>query len=162
MQLYVKDRLSRIDRPEKELKGFDKVALEAGEEREVNFSLGFRDFAFYDTVRADWTVEGGEFEILVGGSSANLPLRAVVFVESESLPEIHEASTVGDWWDHPKARPIAEEFLRHSRVLKERGIDIDQPEMFERIRRRPLIKLAYLEGTPMEQFRGMVERVKEA
>jgi hypothetical protein len=77
------------------------------------------------------------------------------------LSEIHEASTVGDWWDHPKARPIVEDFLRRSQVLKDRGIDIDQAEMFERIRRRPLLKLVYLEGTPLEEFRRMIERVKE-
>ncbi len=161
VQLYVRDRESTIDRPEKELRGFDKVSLEPGEEREVTFTLGFRDFAYYDTAKAEWSVEQGEFEILVGGSSVDLPLRAIVFFESDMLPEIHTASTVGDWWDHPKARAIAEDFLRRSRVLKDRGIDIDQPEMFERIRRRPLIKLAYLEGIPLEEFRRMIDRVKE-
>ena len=161
VQLYVRDRESAIDRPEKELKGFDKVSMEPGEEREVTFTLGFRDFAFYDTAKAEWSVEGGEFEILVGGSSVHLPLSLVVSVESDMLPEIHDASTVGDWWDHPKARPIAEDFLRRSQVLKDRGIDIDQPEMFERIRRRPLIKLAYLEGIPTEEFKRMIDRVKE-
>ncbi len=162
VQLYVRDRECSIGRPEKELKGFDKVRLEPGEERDVTFTLGFREFAFYDTAKAEWRVEEGEFEILVGGSLVDLPLRAVVFVESERLPEIHEASTVADWWDHPKARPIVEDFLRKSHVLKGGGIDIDHPEMFERIRRRPLKKLAYLEGIPMEQFQRMLDRVREA
>jgi beta-glucosidase len=158
VQLYVRDSECTVDRPEKELKGFCKVSLEPGDEREVAFTLSERDFAYYDVARERWTVEAGEFEIFVGGSSADLPLRAVVFVESEALPEIHWTSTVGDWWDHPKARPIAEEFLRASRVLKDRGIDLDEPQMFERICRRPLVKFAYLEGLSEAEFRQMIER----
>ena len=158
IQLYVKDRESSIDRPEKELKGFNKVTLEPGEEKAVTFKLGRRDFAFYDEARKDWSVETGEFEISVGGSSQDLPLRATVYVESQVLPLIHESSTVRDWFDHPKARDIAKEFLTKSKAIKNWGIDMADPRIFERICYRPMIKFAYMEGLSEAEFQRMIRR----
>ncbi len=87
VQLYVKDVECREIRPEKELKAFTKVALAPGEAKPVSFSLGFRDFAYYEDEIHDWRVESGEFEIFVGTSSRDLPLRQTVHVEStHSLP----------------------------------------------------------------------------
>ncbi len=67
VQLYVKDVASSISRPEKELKGFEKVELQSGEEKAVSFTLDKRAFAYYNVELADWHVESGEFEVLVGG-----------------------------------------------------------------------------------------------
>jgi Beta-glucosidase-related glycosidases len=78
VQLYVRDPQSRLVRPEKELKGFTKVALEAGETRTVSIQLDPRSFAYYDDAKAAWVVEAGSFEILVGESSRHIHLRAEV------------------------------------------------------------------------------------
>lgn len=82
VQLYVQDAESRMARPIKELKAFAKVSLQPGEEKEVTLVLQDRDFAYYDSERSTWCVESGEFVILAGTSSADLPLRASVMMES--------------------------------------------------------------------------------
>lgn len=74
-QVYVRDVESTWFRPEKELKGFAKVALQPGEEKEVSVDLGPRAFAYYDTGSKGWVVEAGEFEILVGASSRDIRLK---------------------------------------------------------------------------------------
>lgn len=81
-QLYVSDVESTIYRPVKELKGFKKVFLKAGEEKEVSIDLEKRAFAFYNVDAHAWQVESGEFKILVGASSRDIRLTASVNVES--------------------------------------------------------------------------------
>ncbi len=84
-QLYVADKESTIYRPVKELKGFKKVWLEPGESKEITIVLSKRAFAFYNVNINDWCVESGDFEILVGASSADIKLRATVNV---TAPEV--------------------------------------------------------------------------
>ncbi len=79
-QLYVADKESTIYRPVKELKGFKKVWLEAGESKEITIQLSKRAFAFYNVNINDWCVESGDFNILVGASSADIRLSATVNV----------------------------------------------------------------------------------
>ncbi len=79
-QLYVSDKESTIYRPVKELKGFKKIWLNPDEEKEVTFELSKRAFAFYNVNINDWCVESGEFDILIGASSADIRLSATVNV----------------------------------------------------------------------------------
>ena len=67
-----------LARPPKELKGFAKVFLKAGETQAVHFDLNERAFAFYDSALWRWVVEPGEFEILVGSSSHDIRARAAL------------------------------------------------------------------------------------
>lgn len=78
VQLYVRDKVSSLPRPPKELKGFAKVALRPGESKVVKFLLDERAFAFYDPYQKRWVVEPGEFEILVGSSSRDIRAGATV------------------------------------------------------------------------------------
>ena len=89
LQLYVRDLMSAVSRPEKELKGFCKIALEPGEDKAVSFTLDRRAFAFWDEEEGTWQVETGEFEILAGGSSADTPLRKTVTVNSAYVRKLH-------------------------------------------------------------------------
>ena len=82
VQLYVRDVESKVNRPEKELKGFEKIELAPGEEKTVTFKLDKRSFAYYNTEIRDWYVESGEFEILVGKSSKEIELKETVKVNS--------------------------------------------------------------------------------
>ena len=75
VQLYVTDVDAGAPRPPKELKGFAKVALGAGESTSVSITLDERSFAFWNPETRAWTVEPGEFELLVGRSAGDLPLR---------------------------------------------------------------------------------------
>ncbi len=88
-QLYVADKESTIYRPVKELKGFRKVWLEPGEIKEVEITLCKRAFAFYNVNINDWCVETGEFDILVGASSADIRLTATVTVNgtTDNIPD---------------------------------------------------------------------------
>ena len=81
-QIYVADKVSSIFRPKKELKGFKKVFLKAGEEKEVSVELDSRAFAYYNVLIKDWHVESGDFDILVGASSLDIRLSATVNVKS--------------------------------------------------------------------------------
>lgn len=81
-QVYVSDTESTIFRPEKELKGFKKVFLKAGEAKTVEITLDKRAFAYYNVNIHDWHVESGEFKILVGASSRDIRLETAVQVES--------------------------------------------------------------------------------
>ena len=89
-QLYVSDVESTIYRPVKELRGFKKVFLAAGEEKEVEIELDKRAFAFYNVDAHDWQVESGEFKILVGASSRDIKLETSINVTSTvsySIPD---------------------------------------------------------------------------
>ncbi|KFL31829.1 beta-glucosidase [Devosia riboflavina] len=78
VQLYVSDTESSSPRPAKELKAFAKVALEAGESRQVTLTLDARSFAFFRTEAKHWLVESGDFTLRIGQSSADLPLTATI------------------------------------------------------------------------------------
>lgn len=80
VQLYVQDVESRIPRPVKELKGFDKVALEPGESKTVTFTLGKRAWAYYDVESHGWYTEEGEFKILIGASSQDIRQQETVYI----------------------------------------------------------------------------------
>jgi beta-glucosidase len=81
VQLYVHERAPAVVRPEIELRAFDKVALEPGEQKTLRFTLARRDFAYFDTTAGAWAVHTGSFEVRVGGSSRELPLRWAIDVQ---------------------------------------------------------------------------------
>ncbi len=93
-QVYVADKESTIFRPEKELKGFKKVFLNAGEETEVAIELDKRAFAFYNVNINDWCVESGDFDIIVAASSRDAKLCATVSVEAPAcdIPDYRECA----------------------------------------------------------------------
>ncbi len=71
VQLYVRDKVSSVTRPVKELKGFERVTLAPGERRTVSFTVGTEQLRFFDR-RMERVVEPGEFEIMVGTDSVDL------------------------------------------------------------------------------------------
>ncbi len=72
VQLYVSDVESSVERPVKELKGFEKVYLQPGESRKVQFTLDRRALSFFDADSHAWVAEPGEFRALVGTSSEDI------------------------------------------------------------------------------------------
>ena len=77
VQMYIRDKISSVTRPVKELKGFQRITLEPGETRAVSFPITPDHLAFYD-INMKWTVEPGEFEIMVGNSSRDADLQRVI------------------------------------------------------------------------------------
>lgn len=110
VQVYVHDHFARLPRPHKELKGFGKVSLQPGETKTVNCFLDSRAFAYYDPAYHMWITEDGQFDILVGASSADIRCQETVTLQSTlQLPTIlHDESTIRAWLDDPIGRPILE------------------------------------------------------
>ncbi len=77
-QVYVKQEKSKLPRPEKELKGFDKIFLKPGESKTVTINLNENAFQYYSDVENNWVMEKGFFDILVGGSSRSIKLNGKV------------------------------------------------------------------------------------
>jgi beta-glucosidase len=75
-QLYVSDPSAKVSRPERELKGFEKVRLAPGETKHVTLNLDARSFSYWDEAAHKWTIDPGKFVIRVGDSSENTPLHA--------------------------------------------------------------------------------------
>ncbi len=76
VQVYVRDEQATLQRPVKELKGFAKVALQAGEARTIEFELNERALSFYNPDRKQWVAEPGMFEVLIGSSSRDIRAQA--------------------------------------------------------------------------------------
>jgi beta-glucosidase len=77
VQLYIRDCVSSVTRPVKELKGFQKVSLQPDETETVSLVITPDSLAFYD-VKMKYVVEPGEFEIMVGDSSRDADLQKVI------------------------------------------------------------------------------------
>ncbi len=75
VQLYVEPVAPAVERPVRELKAFAKVALQPGERRTVRLTLAPRAFSYYSPERKAWVADAGEYRIVVGRSSRDLPLR---------------------------------------------------------------------------------------
>ena len=90
-QVYVGDVKSSVVRPLKELKGYEKVYVQAGKTVHVTVELDSEAFSFYDLDTKNFVVEPGDFVVSVGPSSAELPLTAVISVPD---PEMEGMATV--------------------------------------------------------------------
>ena len=77
VQMYIRDCVSSVTRPIKELKGFKKIALKPGQGETVALEINPESLAFYD-VNMKWTVEPGDFEIMVGNSSRDEDLQKMI------------------------------------------------------------------------------------
>lgn len=117
VQLYVGDEESRVRRPVRELKGFERVDLEPGEEKTVTFRLNKRAFAYYETQIHDWFVESGAFTIEIGASSRDIRLKGRVTVNGTTeLPLVYtRLSTVGDLMKTARGR----EFMQQMTAMQQ-------------------------------------------
>src|SRR4029450_11831330 len=86
VQLYVRHPESKVPRPLKQLRGFQRVEIASGATRTVTFDLTAEDLAYWSPEKHAWVVEPGRVELLVGPSSADadLKLRATVAAAPES------------------------------------------------------------------------------
>ena len=111
VQIYVHDPVSVLDKPVKELKGFKKVFLKAGEEKEVELILNKQDFSSYDVRLGTWVCEPGEFVLCVGTSSADIARTAIVEVECDDPYELGPATDIVKVVSDPEASAIVQEII---------------------------------------------------
>lgn len=72
VQLYIRDKKSTVERPVKELKGFCKVSLKPGEEKEVSFTIDRSALSYFDAGSHQWVAEPGAFEAIVAASATDI------------------------------------------------------------------------------------------
>lgn len=109
VQLYVGMPQSRTIRPEKELRGFEKVELAPGEEKTVSFTLSKRAFAYYRTDIADWYAESGDYVIMAAKSSRDVACTATVRVTSTT--EIKRVYTMNSTVEEIMESSVGREFI---------------------------------------------------
>lgn len=72
VQLYIADKKSSLPRPLKELKGFKKIRLAAGESKEVSFTIDKESLSFFDDMKHAWVAEPGKFEAIIAASAVDI------------------------------------------------------------------------------------------
>jgi beta-glucosidase len=82
VQMYIRDLVSSVTRPIKELKGFQKIELQPGETQTVALDITPESLAFYD-IKMKHVVEAGDFEIMVGTSSRDGDLQKVILTVTD-------------------------------------------------------------------------------
>jgi len=83
IQIYSENVKSSVDRPVKELVGFEKVYLEKGQTKKVKATVKSKDLAFYDIETSDWKVEPGDFTLHIGNSSDSIHLKKKITFKSK-------------------------------------------------------------------------------
>ena len=94
VQLYVAKPDAKIFRPAQELKGFAKVPLRPGESRTVAIPLDDKAFRYWNTQTNRWEIEGGQYELRIGASSADIRLTAAVEVAGTDAPDPYAGKTL--------------------------------------------------------------------
>ncbi|MCG8501395.1 MAG: glycoside hydrolase family 3 C-terminal domain-containing protein [Firmicutes bacterium] len=161
VQLYVREVESSVMRPEKELKEFAKVELVPGEEKEVCFSLSKRAFAYYNVEIKDWHVETGDFEILVGSSAVDLPLRASVKVNSTlKIKKVYTRnSTLGDIAEHPAGAAIVQQIVEKMKELLAGSSVLDSSSLEEFAVSNTLRAMMMFGGMDEEALENLIKQL---
>jgi len=81
VQLYVGQQSPAVQRPVRELKGFDRAQLQPGEQTEVTFSVRLQDLKVFDPATRSWSLPQGDYEFSVGASSRDLRLKTISAVK---------------------------------------------------------------------------------
>ncbi len=97
-QLYVHAKNPSIYRPAKELKGFAKVFLKAGESREVTISFDDKTFRYWNDKSGRFEIDGGEYEILIGASVADIKLSAAIRVKGTDAPACEDPARLPSYF----------------------------------------------------------------
>lgn len=113
VQLYVAAQTEEVVRPVRELRAFEKVALAPGEEKQVNFTLDKRAFAYWDVEQHDWYVPTGDYRIQMGISAAEIVLEKTVKVNSTKVlkPHFDINTPLGDMMKHPVAMGVLQQTM---------------------------------------------------
>jgi beta-glucosidase len=147
VQVYVSDLESSAARPVRELAGFAKVQVPAGESREVLIELEQRAFSYFSTRLGRWVVEPGEFSVEVGQHSRELPLATVIRVDAPSIGAALTAdSTLHEWLADPvMVRLIAQE------VAGGQADPSRDPHLVSVIGSAPMSTLVAFEGLSLDE-----------
>lgn len=157
VQLYVSPQNSRLIRPVRELRGFDKIALEPGETKTVTFELDNRAFAYWDTEIHDWYVEDLTYLISFSRSVEDPIISTEVRVSStKQLPKVYSLnSTLGEILADPKGKAIMEQAMGPVVGDNPESMGTDDVVNAE-------MMAAMMDGMPLRQLQSFVPGVSKA
>ncbi len=114
VQLYMEAPQTEVVRPVRELKGFEKVFLKAGEEKTVIFTLDERAFAYWNTQINDWYTEDGSYKVMIGENADQMCLCEKITVHcTKEVPKIYSLnSCLGELMRDPKAQAVMKPFMQ--------------------------------------------------
>jgi beta-glucosidase len=139
-QIYVRPENPTAFRPTKELKGFEKIELEPGEEKELSVELPPRAFAFFNTGLGSWHVETGTYKILIGASSRDIRLEGEIKVLSNQPDaNIPERDKLSFYRDFPPDSQVPDDVFRE---LLRRDLPPNKAE----------VKGSYTTNTPLAEM----------
>ena len=113
VQLYVAPKDSKVIRPVRELRAFEKIELLPGETKTVKFTLDKNAYAYWNVQIHDWYVESGEYEIQIGKNAQEILLSKMVYVKSETvIPKVYSLnSTLGEIMADASGKAVFEQTL---------------------------------------------------
>jgi len=163
VQLYVSDLESTLIRPERELKKFIKIELEAGESKEISFKLEERDFSFFDPNLKTWIAESGEFVISVAASSRDIRLTDnVELISTKAVPlNFDEYTFFRKYYENENTREILKEYVpKWIGNFVPQGKTLDDAIFHDFLIDHPLIKYPYITSGEIshEQVKELVKR----
>ena len=97
-QLYVHAKAPTVYRPAKELKGFQKVFLKAGESKTVTIELDDKAFRYWNDKTGKFEIDGGEYDILIGASAAEIRLSGTVTVKGTDAPRCEDPAKLPSYF----------------------------------------------------------------
>jgi beta-glucosidase len=164
VQLYVAPNTDSFAkpriRPPKELKAFEKIELAPGERTTVRFSLGFRDFSFYDVEAGRLRVDTGTYTILVGSSSADIRAEVAIEVASSEMEKavFTRDSLMGDICADERGRALLGELLSalDAGMRDKTGSKPGDDEAHMKMIMSMPLKTLILIGVPAEEVDGIL------
>lgn len=109
-QLYVAKKDSAVFRPAKELKGFAKVFLKAGESKTVNIPLDDKAFRYWNVQTNQWEVEGGSYQLMIGASVQDIRLSTELPVQGTDAPDPYAGKALPHYYNAEIKDVTREEF----------------------------------------------------
>lgn len=142
-QLYVGGVNLKVFRPKKELKGFAKVFLKAGESKEVRIDFDDKTFRYWNTNTDKWEIEGGIYNIMVGASVADIRLSDTLEVKGTDAPNPYDPAELPSYYSGNTSDVSDEEFEKllkhpipssHYHFIKKNRIEVGYNTTVEELR----------------------------
>lgn len=163
IQLYIHDVVSKIDKPVRQLKAFQKVFLEPGDEKTITMKLSKMDFAGYSVEFAEWVTEPGDFEIFAGTSSRDLPLRVNVRVCCRNPYGYSDKTGIGMLVKDPRAVEAVNRILEDDiRIVAKVAIEFGPDTPFGDVWNGAAVRKLFEDrGCMQEEIEALREKLQE-
>ena len=162
VQLYVEAPETEVIRPVRELRGFEKIFLEAGEEKTVTFILGERAFAYWNTQIHDWYAEEGSYQVMIGENADQMCLSGEILVHpTKEIPKVYSLNTcLGELMRDPKAQAVMAPFMQ-GMAQNDAATDMAEANANDQsgVVNQEMMA-AMMEGMPLRQLLSFVPGIK--